>query len=113
MKILREKPTSLESIVLDRTELSLEEGQSDTLEATLLPEDALVKDLVWSSSDESVATVSGGKVTAVKPGTAVITASSALDPEVKAECTVTVTAKPFILNEDFWSIVREDRRTSG
>ena len=108
VKILREKPTSLESIVLDRTELSLEEGQSDTLQATLLPEDALVKDLAWSSSDESVATVSGGKVTAVKPGTAVIIASSALDPEVKAECTVTVTAKPFILNEDFWSIVRED-----
>ena len=109
VKILREKPSTVESIVLDRTELTIEQDRKDTLQATIQPEDALLKELVWTSSDETVATVSGGQITAHKPGTAVITASSALDPSVKAECTVTVTAKPFLLNQDVWGIVREDK----
>ncbi len=49
------------------------------------------RSIVWSSSDEKIATVdANGVVTAVSEGTAVITAASKLDGTVKAECTITV-----------------------
>ncbi len=80
------------SITLDKETLALEEGKSETLKATVLPENASNTKVNWVSSDDKVATVSSlGKVTAVKAGTAKITASSVSNPEVKAECTVTVT----------------------
>lgn len=80
---------AVESVTLDRSELTLEEGESETLTATVAPENASNKAVSWSSSDEGVATVdSNGKVTAVGEGTATITATA---DGKKAECTVTVT----------------------
>ena len=67
-------PVANYSIILDHTSLSLTEGESRTISATVSPSDAAV---VWSSSNPSVATVSSGKVTAVKAGTATITVRSA------------------------------------
>lgn len=60
---------------LNKTELSLNEGQSDTLVATALADGEVVENptLTWASSDESVATVDGGTVTAIAAGTANIT----------------------------------------
>lgn len=84
-------PTPVESIVLSKTELSLTEGEKATLTATVAPEDATDKSVAWTSSDTSVATVSAsGEVTAVKAGTAKITATSG---GKTATCTVTVKAK--------------------
>ena len=78
-------------VSLDKTELALEVGKSDTLKATVTPDNASNTKVNWASSDEAVATVSSlGKVTAVKVGTAKITATSASNPEIKAECNVTV-----------------------
>ena len=86
-------PIAAESVTLDSTELALAPGQQTQLTATVLPEDSTEKNLVWSSSDESVATVDqNGNVTAVANGSATITAASAINPEVKAEATVTVAA---------------------
>lgn len=86
-------PIAAESITLDSTELALAPGQETQLTATVLPEDSTEKNLVWSSSDESVATVDqNGNVTAVANGSATITAASAITPEVKAEAKVTVAA---------------------
>ena len=80
------------AVTLDKTELALEVNQSATLVATVTPSNASSTKVTWESSDTSVATVSSlGKVTAVKVGTAKITAKSQSNPEVKAECTVTVT----------------------
>ena len=79
------------SIKLDKTALSLAEGESATLTATVSPDNATNKTVTWSSSDKSVATVSSsGKVTAVKAGTAKITAKAG---DKTATCTVTVSEK--------------------
>ena len=78
-------------VTLSETALSLTEGESATLTATVEPENATDKAIVWTSSDNAVATVKNGVVTAVKAGTATITAACG---SAKAECTVTVTAAP-------------------
>ena len=56
--------------------LSLKAGASAQLTATVMPENATDKTVAWSSSNESVAKVSNGKVTGVKAGTATITATA-------------------------------------
>ena len=83
------------SVELDKTELALKVGESETLTATVLPENADDKSVTWSSSDPSVVTVDeNGKVTAVAdngmedPSTAVITVTTN-DGGYTAECTVT------------------------
>lgn len=76
------------SIELNKTELKLEEGASETLTATVKPDNATDKTVTWSSSDENVATIdASGKVTAIKKGSATITAQAG---EKTAKCTVTV-----------------------
>ncbi len=75
-------------VTLDKTELSLQVGKTAELKATVTPFDATV---TWSSSDKAIATVNEkGVVTAVKEGTATITAS--LENGKTAKCVVTVTA---------------------
>ena len=71
----------------------LTEGESTTLTATVLPENADDKVYYWSSSDNQVASVSeSGEVFAVKPGKAVIKAR-ARDNDIEGSCTVTVIKK--------------------
>lgn len=83
-----DKVIPVTSITLNKTNLSLEKGQSETLVATVKPDDATDKTVSWSSSDNAIATVDqNGKVTANKGGTAIIKASSG---SVTASCTVTV-----------------------
>lgn len=78
------------SITLDKTEATLtEEENTVTFTPTFEPADA-TPTVVWTSSDESVATVADGVVTAVTSGTAIITVASAFDENVKASATVTV-----------------------
>ena len=75
-------------VTLNKTELSLKEGESETLTATVKPDDATDKTVTWSTSNANVATVDNGKVTAVKAGSATITAKAG---DVSASCVVTVT----------------------
>ena len=79
-------------ITLNKAETSISVGNSETLTATVAPENATIKALTWASSDEDVATVApDGTVTAVKVGTATITATAADGSDKSAVCTVTVT----------------------
>ena len=79
-------------VALDRTEATLMEGETLTLSATVSPNDAKDKTLIWSSTDETVATVSEGVVTAVSEGMTTIAATS-VDGDISATCTVTVKPK--------------------
>ena len=72
------------TIKLNRSAIELNVGESFTLTAKL---GGFESDLTWSSSDENVATVSGGEVKAVSAGEAIITASA---KEAEAACIVKV-----------------------
>ncbi len=80
-------------ITVNPTELTMLAGDKQTLTATVLPENATEQTYTWSSSDETVATVTtAGLVTAVAPGTATITATSTESDAITATCAITVTA---------------------
>lgn len=77
-------------LTLDKTSLTLTIGQTAALTATVQPENATDRTILWSSNKEAVATVSSsGVVTAVATGTAAVTAQSE-DGQWPAICTVTV-----------------------
>lgn len=80
------------AITLNPTSLSLSEGESADITASISPNNASNQKVIWSSSDASVASVSGGKVTGIAKGTATISAI-ADDNGKEAKCTVTVNAK--------------------
>ncbi len=88
------------SVTVEPTTLEIYDSESSTLSYTLLPVDATVPDVVWSSSNESVATVDAdGKVTAIAAGEADITVTSKDDATKSATCKVTVSARVFKLKE--------------
>ena len=79
-------------ITLNKAETSISVGNSETLTATVAPENAANKALKWASSDASVATVAAdGTVKALAIGTATITATATDGSGKSATCTVTVT----------------------
>ena len=82
-------------LVLSVPELTLEEGKEKQLSATKLPTTKTASDIVWSSSVNSVATVTAsGRISALKAGEATITATVTdwQNRTVTAECIVTVAA---------------------
>ncbi len=80
----------VETVSLNKTELALNVGASETLSATVLPDLASNKNVTWSSSAPTVASVdANGMVRALAAGEAVITATT-VDGEKTANCTVTV-----------------------
>lgn len=76
-------------VSLNKASLTLYVGETESLAATVAPEDASDKTVAWSSDNSAVASVSNGKVTANKPGTAVIKVVTN-DLSKEAACTVTV-----------------------
>lgn len=86
--------TEVETIALDKTAGTLTVGGTVTLTAAVTPENATDPAVTWTSSDESVATVSEtGVVQAIAPGKATITAASKDAPEVSASYELTVQQK--------------------
>lgn len=96
------KKKTVESITLSQTSVTVAPFATATLKATVSPSDAENSDVTWTSSDESVATVTNGKVTGKKYGTATITATA---DKKTATCEVTVKDEAAIAgdyNATFW-----------
>lgn len=84
-------PTLVRSITLNRTTLTMKVGNESTLTATVLPETATNKNVLWTSSDEGVVKVdSKGAVTALKEGQATISCSSTDGTGITASCVVNI-----------------------
>ena len=81
------KPATGMTLSASTLALDLKDKTSDTLTATVTPADT-TDSVIWSSSDASVVSVADGKVTALKKGTATITAKAG---SITKTCTVTVT----------------------
>ncbi|MCQ2458188.1 MAG: leucine-rich repeat protein, partial [Clostridia bacterium] len=95
------KRVKVTGVTLDET-LTVSHKETAALTAEVAPSNASNKALIWSSSDETVATVVNGNVTGVYPGEAVITCAAADNKQITASCTVTVTpvAPEEITSED-------------
>ena len=78
-------------ITLDKEQLIIAVGNSETLTASILPQGATNKHLNWTSSNTDVVTVNNGEVTAVAEGSAIITVAATDGSGVTATCNVTVT----------------------
>ncbi|MBR2066697.1 MAG: Ig-like domain-containing protein [Solobacterium sp.] len=89
--IWEKSKVAVSSVALNKTSLTMKNGETATLTATVKPNNASNKSITWSSSDTKVATVdANGKVSAKGKGSATITATTN-DGKKKATCKVTVT----------------------
>ena len=85
-------PVPVTSVTLSRSSMALQVGETETLTATVAPDNATDKTITWSSSDTAIATVdASGKVTAVAVGTVTVTAKAG---NMSAACAVTVNPIP-------------------
>ncbi len=91
--VIVKEAIAITSVVLSAEKDTLNVGETLTLEATFAPENATEPTITWTSSDEAVATVEEGVVTAVAEGKAIITVSiinDAMTEAVTATCEVVV-----------------------
>ena len=79
----------VQSVSLSSSALTLNEGESKALTATVLPADATNKSVIWTVTPTGIATVVNGTVTASKAGSCTVTAMAG---GKSASCTVTVKA---------------------
>jgi len=92
----------LENFSLDKASVAIPVGTSEKITPSFEPFNATDKAVVWSSSDETIATVTGGTVNGLKPGTATITAVAG-GGDFERICEVTVTGgevENITLNEE-------------
>lgn len=78
------------SVVLDKQQVTLKKGETEMLLPTVYTKDATNKNITWTSSNETIATVSNGVINAISQGTAIITATTVNGSHTRT-CTVTVT----------------------
>lgn len=82
---------TVQEILLTTYQLELEVGESQMPIVTMLPENASNKGEIWSTSNPSVANVTGlGLISGISPGSCTITVTSASNPSVSASVAVTV-----------------------
>ncbi len=110
-----ERPIVVESLSLNVSNLDLLVGDTYTLIASVYPENAPMPNLVWSSSDVSVATIESGVVTALAAGQTLLTVATE-NNSLQATCWLTVSANTIavtgvILSETSLSLTIGDVRT--
>ena len=105
VNIVPKPVVSVDSVSLDQETLTLTEGDTATLAATVSPDNATNKTVTWASDNEEVATVADGVVTAVAAGSANITATTE-DGGHTATCAVRVTT-----NTDPYTVTLQQKAT--
>ena len=86
-----ENPVSLTGLILNKTKMILSVGSTAMLKAYAFPGNVEIKNVKWSTSDNSVATIADdGTVMGVKEGTATITCTLADKPAIFSNCTVII-----------------------
>ncbi|GKX67626.1 glycosyl hydrolase 53 family protein [Inconstantimicrobium mannanitabidum] len=107
-------PYPVTGIALDKSNATVEVGNTVTLNATLAPSNATYKGVIFSSSDEKVAKVnaSTGVVTGLASGIATITATS-YDQHKTATCQVTVVASSNLIKNPGFELDKEDWTVAG
>lgn len=108
---LNVKSVPVTGVTLDKQTLELYTGKSATLNAKVQPANATNKNVTWSTSDATVATVQEGTVTAVAAGTATITVTTA-DGSHTATCKVTVKDPVYSMTTDT-AVLSFDSKTEG
>ena len=89
--VITVNPVLVSGVELDVKTLAMKVGDKKKINATVLPQNATDKTIVWSSSNAKVLNVDkNGNVSAIGAGSANIVAMSADGSGVKAQCTVTV-----------------------
>lgn len=101
---------SVAEIKLSKTNTSLDVGKTTQIKATFLPENATNRKIIWSSSNNNIATIdSNGVIKAKNSGTVTIKAKSSSNSSVVATCIVKVRKNPF--EEDIDILSDTDYRT--
>jgi len=115
-------PTPVQSVLLDRTELDLKAGAPMPLTATISPADATVKEVSWSSSDETVAKVetinNRPTVIAGKPGDATITVKTVdggktASVKVQVLNSIDITGDGLLTKDDLKEILKNQNSREG
>ncbi len=96
---LEKKPSAATAIALDKASAIVTVGEEVKLTASALPEGAVLPEITWTSSDESVVTVDGGVVKGIAVGAATVTATA--DGLTPVTCVVTVEEPSLLLNGNF------------
>ena len=89
--VVSKKKINVTMVMLSKTTLTMIVGEEQTIIATIIPNNATVQTVQWSTSNPDVATVEDGKITAIKEGNAKIVATA---DGVSGECNVTVNYIP-------------------
>ena len=79
----------VENVALNQNNVTLNIGETTTLQATITPDNATNKTVAWTSENEDIARVNNGIVTAIGPGETTITVTTQ-DGQKTAKCTITV-----------------------
>lgn len=103
----------ISSVSPEVNSVSLFVEENYTLKVTTVPEGFETKSLLWESSDEKVATVKEGVVTARSKGECIITAYSMYDKNIKAECTVKVTDQFIKFDKSTIKMTVDDKVETG
>ncbi len=103
---------SVGSLILSNNTLSMIAGDSATVTASIYPANSTIKSVTWTSSDKNVATVTGGKITGVGKGIAIIRALANDGSGAYADCIVSVAARiaatSVTLNLDSFDLLLND-----
>ncbi len=103
-----ERTDPVSSVTLDNDEMTFRVGDIAFLTPTILPRSAANKNIIWSSSDNSVVTVEDGKLTGAGEGTAVVTATSESDSTIYDTCNITISGIRYDLSETTYELIQSN-----